>query len=62
MANARFASSGGPEARGVTNAGAQLGSGPNNADRRLLTAESFLNNALLESGHAIRYDGGAKEE
>ena len=22
----------------------------------------FLNNALLESGHAVRYDGGAKEE
>ncbi len=26
------------------------------------TTEIFLNNALLESGHAIRYDGGAKEE
>ena len=23
---------------------------------------AFLNNALLEAGHAIRYDGGAKEE
>ena len=25
-------------------------------------AELFLNNALLENGHAVRYDGGAKEE
>jgi endonuclease YncB( thermonuclease family) len=25
-------------------------------------AELFLNNALLEAGHAVRYDGGAKEE
>jgi endonuclease YncB( thermonuclease family) len=25
-------------------------------------APTFLNNALLEAGHAIRYDGGAKEE
>jgi endonuclease YncB( thermonuclease family) len=24
--------------------------------------EIFLNNALLENGHAVRYDGGAKEE
>ncbi len=32
------------------------------ADRRSLIAESFLNNALLSARHAIRYDGGAKEE
>ena len=25
-------------------------------------APTFLNNALLEAGHAIRYNGGAKEE
>lgn len=25
-------------------------------------AEIFLNNALLEAGHAVRYDGGTKEE
>ena len=33
-------------------------------DRRSLSAESsfFLNNALLSAGHAIRYDGGAKED
>lgn len=37
---------------------------PLTADRSPLTAEgyTFLNNALLESGHATRYDGGAKEE
>jgi endonuclease YncB( thermonuclease family) len=34
------------------------------ADRSPLTAEgsTFLNNALLTAGHAIPYDGGAKEE
>ena len=28
----------------------------------VILAEIFLNNALLEAGHAVRYDGGAKED
>jgi hypothetical protein len=29
---------------------------------QLREAPVFLNNALLENGHAVRYNGGAKEE
>lgn len=53
-----------PESRD-RNSSAQLSAlgSPLTADRSPLTAEgpTFLNNALLSSGHAIRYDGGAKE-
>lgn len=49
---------------GSTELGAESSTPAADSNSSLVTSHSslFLNNALLEAGHAVRYDGGTKEE